>query len=184
MSWNIFYVYQYETYGRIPYYIGKGSKNRINESHSPWVELPPLHLRKIIKNNLTEKEAFDLELELIKKYKRKKDGGILDNIKISRWVSQAGWKHSDEAKSKISKKNKGKLRSEDQKINYKKPKSKEHAEKIKVANLGRPTDIKRNQKIKETMKKKKWFTNGLTSVFCEFNQKPFGFEPGRIIKKD
>ena len=41
---------------------------------------------------MAEKDAFDLELELIKEYGRKIDGGILDNIRISRWVAQAGWK--------------------------------------------------------------------------------------------
>ena len=40
MSNPIFYVYQYLTSEGNPYYIGKGSKDRINESHSPWVEIP------------------------------------------------------------------------------------------------------------------------------------------------
>ena len=130
---NIFYVYQYLTDTGIPYYIGKGSKDRINESHLPWIELPPIDRRQIIKDNMTEKDAFEYELELIKHYGRKKDGGILDNVKLTRWVSQSGWKHSEEAKQKISEKNTGKIRTEEQKINYQKPKTPEHAENVRNA---------------------------------------------------
>ena len=133
MSCNIYYVYQYLNKDNIPYYIGKGSKNRINESHSPWIELPPTAQRIIVQNNMSEKAAFDLEIYLIKQFGRKIDGGILDNKKISRWVSQAGWRHSDETKKQISNKNTGKVRSEQHKENYRKSKTTEHAEKIKKA---------------------------------------------------
>jgi len=133
MSCDKFYVYQYINEDGSPFYIGKGSKDRINESHLPWISIPPIEYRKIIKNNLTEQEAFDLELSLIKAYGRKIDGGILENKKISRWVAQAGWRHSEETKNLISKKNTGKLRTEEQKKHYKGTKSVEHANKIKNA---------------------------------------------------
>lgn len=133
MTQNIFYVYQYITEDGIPYYIGKGSKDRINESHSPWVTIPPKECRQFIKTNLSEAEAFDLEIELIKKYGRKIDGDILDNVKLTRWVAQAGWKHSEESKQKISKNNTGKVRTEEQRKNYKGTKTAEHAEKVQQA---------------------------------------------------
>ncbi len=133
MSWNKFYVYQYIKEDGLPFYIGKGSKNRINESHSPWVNIPALEYRKVIKDNLTEQEAFKLELSLIKKYGRKIDGVILENKKIFRWVAQSGWTHSDEAKQKISKANFGKVRTKEQKKNYKGTTSVEHANKVKKA---------------------------------------------------
>jgi hypothetical protein len=155
MSWNKFYVYQYVNDNGIPFYIGKGSKNRINESHSPWLDIPAPKYRQIIKNNLSEKEAFDLELQLIKQYGRKIDSGILDNIKLSRWVAQAGWTHSEKTKQLISKKNTGKVRTEQQKQNYRKPKTAEHAEKIKQSNLGRKDDG-RYQKISLTIKGRPW----------------------------
>jgi hypothetical protein len=128
-----FYVYQYLTSDGVPYYIGKGSKNRINESHAPWVEIPSEEFRQFVQINMEEKDAFDLEIKLIKQYGRKIDGGILDNIKLTRWVAQAGWKHSDTAKQKISKKNLGKIRTAEHRNNYKGCKTAEHADNIRQA---------------------------------------------------
>jgi hypothetical protein len=177
-----FYVYRYNNKDGTPFYIGKGSKNRINESHLPWIQIPSVEYRQIIKDNLTEKEAFDLEISLIHQYKRKIDGGILENKKISRWVAQAGWKQSEEAKQKIAKSNTGKVRTLKQKENYKGSKTLEHAEKIRQANLGRKDDG-RYIKISQTMKNKRWYTNGTLCVFCEIGTEPINFYPGRIIRK-
>jgi hypothetical protein len=183
MSWKNFYVYQYLNEDGTPFYIGKGSKNRINESHAPWINLPPIDRRIVIRDNLTENEAFDLELELIKKFGRKIDGGILENIKITRWVAQSGWNHSEETKKKISEKNTGKIRTKEHIENYKKPKSKEHIEKNRQANLGRISDKTRNFKIKESMKIKRWYTDGKNSVFCEPGNQPKNYSPGRILRR-
>lgn len=183
MSWNDFYVYQYIREDGSPFYIGKGSKNRINESHSPWLDIPAPKYREVIKDGLSEKEAFDLELKLIKHYRRKIDGGILENKKISRWVAQAGWIHSKETKQKISKANLGKVRTENQKENYSKPKSVEHAEKIRQANLGRKNSKERNNKIRETIKLKRWFTDGTNSIFCEPGSQPSNYRLGRTMRR-
>jgi NUMOD3 motif len=152
MTISIFYVYQYLNEDGTPYYIGKGSYNRINESHLPWVNIPPVERRQFIQTNMEEEAAFNLELELIKKYGRKIDGGILENIKISRWVSQAGWNHSEETKQLISEKNKGKVRTEEHKKNYRKPKTLEHAEKVRQANLGKTISKDVKQKISDSLK--------------------------------
>jgi hypothetical protein len=183
MSWKNFYVYQYEREDKTPFYIGKGSKNRINESHSPWVDIPAPEYRKVIKEDLTEEEAFNLELSLIKHYGRKIDGGILDNIKLSRWVAQSGWNHSEETKKKISKSNTGKIRTDEQRENYKGKKTAKHAEKIRLANLGRPRDS-RYDKIGLTMSLKRWYTDGHVSKMFIPDQIPEGFVPGRIICKN
>ena len=146
-----FYVYQYLTEAGLPYYIGKGSGRRIHRQHTK-TELPPVERRIIIKDGLTNDEAKKLEGELITKYGRKLDGGILDNIKINQWACYTGWTHSEETKRKISEGNKGKVRSEEHKANYRKPKTAEHAEKIRQANLGRPYDPIRAAKISATLK--------------------------------
>lgn len=132
MADNIFYVYQYLDENGDPYYIGKGSGKRINRHHTK-TTLPPKERRVIIQNNLSNEQAKALEAELISKYKRKVDGGILDNIKINQWACAVGWKHSDETKQKISMNNKGKKRTAEHIANYSKPKSTDHADNIKAA---------------------------------------------------
>lgn len=131
MSEKRFYVYQYLTEDGIPYYIGKGSGDRIRAKHL--VEVPPIERRVIIKDNLTDDEAKTLEKELITKYGRKVDGGILDNTKINQWACFTGWKHSAEAVQRIKDGNSGKKRTEEHKEHYRGPKTKDHAENIRSA---------------------------------------------------
>ena len=146
-----FYVYKYVTEDGLPYYIGKGSGKRLHVPHTS-TQLPPLERRIIIKDNLTNEEAKKLEGQLITEYKRKIDGGLLDNIKINQWACHVGWAHTESAKQKISMGNLGKVRTPEQRENYKKPKSPEHAEKIRQANIGRPYDPIRAEKISRTLK--------------------------------
>jgi hypothetical protein len=149
-----FYVYQYISESGSPYYIGKGSGRRIHKPHTK-TALPPVERRIIIQDGLTNEEAKKLEGALITKYGRKIDGGILDNIKINQWACFAGWKHSEEAKKAISKKNKGKKRTLEQCKNYKGTVTEEHKEKVRQANLGRPYDAERSAKISATLKGRK-----------------------------
>ena len=144
-----YYVYQYLTEDDIPYYIGKGKGNRINCKHK--VALPSAARRVIIKNNLTNEEAKEFEKELITKYGRKIDGGILDNIKINQWACHAGWKHSKETKKIISEKNKGLKRTDEQKKNYKGTTSREVADKIAKTLRGRSRSDDVKKKISESL---------------------------------
>jgi hypothetical protein len=129
---RIFYVYQYVDEAGQPYYIGKGSGRRMHRPHNK-TQLPSVDRRVIIQNNLTNDEAKALEGQLISKYKRKLDGGILDNIKINQWACAVGWKHSEEAKEKISKGNRGKKRTPEQLKNYRGTVTPEHKEKVRAA---------------------------------------------------
>ena len=81
---NTYYVYQYLRDDNTPYYIGKGKDKRAWKSHKRknGAQLKPRDNSKIkiISQNLTEKEAFDLETKLIQQYKLKSEGGILVNL--------------------------------------------------------------------------------------------------------
>lgn len=157
MTEEIFYVYQYLTEDGIPYYIGKGKKDRIHRKHKH-VSVPPLNQRRFIQQNMSEPAALSLEISLIRKYGRKVDGGILDNTKLNQWACTTGWKHSDKTKKKISEKNKGKKRSQETIEKYRLNglnQSIETKQKIREANLGRKDDG-RNAKISATKKGKPW----------------------------
>lgn len=174
---EIFYVYQYVTEQNVPYYVGKGCKSRIREKHYT-TTVPDQEFRQYVKTGLTEKEAYDLGTQLIKQYGRKIDGGLLDNIKLNRWACTSGWNHSEETKQKISEKNTGKIRTLEQRENYRKPKSAEHVEKIRQANLGRKNDG-RYSKVSETKSKQRWYTNGSETRMFVPGSELAGFAPGR-----
>jgi len=173
-----YYVYQYlDEYGN-PYYIGKGKDKRIHAKHS--VAKPPIERRVKIAVGLSEMEAYILENKLIRMYGRKIDGGILENIRLTRWTRKPGWHHTLETRNIIGIKNTGQKRTEEQKKNYRKPKTKEHALNIKKANLNRPDDG-RYEKIGITMSKKRWYNNGTITKMFEPNDVPFGFTAGRKV---
>jgi len=78
MNMNRFYVYHWLREDGTPYYVGKGQTNRAFEKRRKY--RPPVDRIKIIKNNLTEKQAHKLEVSEILKYGRKDLGtGILRN---------------------------------------------------------------------------------------------------------
>lgn len=165
MADNIFYVYQYINEDGQPYYIGKGSGKRIDRPHTSTL-LPPKDRRVIIKDGLSNEEAKRLEGNLITKYKRKLDGGILDNIKINQWACAVGWKHSEETKRKISEGNRGKKRTPEQLKNYKGTVTVEHREKIRQANLGRRDNPARHHRSDDPIRRAK-ISASLKRYFAE-----------------
>ncbi len=103
---NIFYVYAYLREDHSPYYIGKGSNRRAWKSHtrSNGTNLLPKNAAKIVilKDRLTEDEAYDYETELIAKYGRIDIGtGILRNATDGGRGNDSGYRHSAEAKEKL-----------------------------------------------------------------------------------
>ena len=94
---NHFYVYKWLRTDSTPYYIGKGQTNRAFDKRRRYI--PPTRDRiQIINDNLTEQQAFDLEIKLIAKYGRKEFGGILRN----KTEGGEGATHSPESIKKMS----------------------------------------------------------------------------------
>lgn len=100
---NKYYVYEYLREDDTPYYVGKGSGFRAY-CKRPYKPNDKSRI-KIIKEDLSEQEAFDLEIILIKKYGRLDLGtGILKN----KTPGGEGYSLSSETKEKLSVANKGK----------------------------------------------------------------------------
>ena len=121
---NRFYTYAYLREDKTPYYIGKGSNNRIHKSRKG--VKPPKNKSRIIflKRNLTEEEAFKHEIYMISIFGRKDlETGILLN-KTNGGEGASGVIRSLEFKSNLSEINKNKIL------------SKEHKEKIGNAQRG------------------------------------------------
>jgi hypothetical protein len=77
---NNFYTYAYLREDGTPYYIGKGRGKRIYQNNHN-VSVPPKERRLILKQNLTEEEAFKHEIYMISVIGRKNIGtGILRNL--------------------------------------------------------------------------------------------------------
>lgn len=123
---NNYCVYFYLREDKTPYYVGMGRKQRPFAKHAHRQDKgdfkPKNHdLINIIHENLSQQEAYDLEIKYIKEFGRKCDGGILINLteggegarhneetrkKLS--LLKTGLKASDETKRKMSEVRKGK----------------------------------------------------------------------------
>ena len=127
---EMYYTYAYLREDRTPYYIGKGSGDRINKNHGRPCSKPPLDRRIKLKIDLTEEEAFRHEEYMIALYGRLDLGtGILYN-KSDGGEGKSGMIHSQESKDKMSKAGKGK----------KKPPG--HGEKVSKARKGKPSPLR------------------------------------------
>jgi hypothetical protein len=185
MSWKKFtgyYVYTYLDENLNPYYVGMGCKNRMIAKHL-YVTVPSFD-KIVVEDNLTQEQAWNREIELIAHYGREHLGtGPLKNLTEGGPTQKSGWAQSDQTKKKISQGNRGKVRTLEQRQNYSKPKTLEHSEKIRNANLGRKNDG-RYEKIGKTMSLKRWYNNGVTTkMFVPGMEEP-EFYPGRALKEN
>ena len=156
---------------------GKGKGNRIyvpkrNKHHDNICKTCGYKVVKI-KDNLTEKEAFELEREIIEDYVFAFGYGInidgynkgdneIGHLTNCTWGGEgvSGRHHSEEAKQKISKAFKGIRLSEETKqklseANKGRKRSEEHKKKISEANKGRKHSEEEKRKISEANKGKK-----------------------------
>lgn len=152
-----FYTYAWLRSDGTPYYIGKGSNRRA------WRKGSPIKERVLIlKQNLSEQDAFKHEIYMISIFGRKDmKTGILQNHSDGGEKSRAGGKgnfregtkHSEETKRKIGLAHKGKRVSA------------ETREKLRQANEG-----------------KKWWNNGIEQRHC--HQCPGGEWKNGRLKRD
>ena len=152
-----FYTYCYLNENNIPYYIGKGTGRRAYHVHDN-VSVPPKDRILILKNNLTEDEAFNHEMYMIFLFCKRSEGGILENINDGgRYNTPPSWigkKHTEESKKKISKSVSG-----EKHPFYGKPLTEEHKNKIKETKRKNPQYFSEECRQKMSIAKKKYWEN-------------------------
>ena len=142
----MYYTYAYLREDKSPYYIGKGTGRRINSTNHR-VAMTPKERRLILKDNLTEEEAFRHEKYMIGVYGRKDLGtGILINMSEG-GEGDSGYKHSKERREKMSKALKGRPKSEEWKLKV--------SQSMKGKNKGKVMSEEQKRAISETMKGRK-----------------------------
>ena len=171
-----FYVYEHIRLDNMTcFYVGKGKGDRIDvltrNKHHDNVSDKYGHVAVIIKDNLTEEEAFELERDIIEYYVFTLGYGIdikgYRNIENNEFLTNmtfggegvSGIKRSEEHKKKISEANRGRKRSEEtrKKIsegNKGKKQSEEAKRKISKVNKGRKRSEEAKRKISELIKGK------------------------------
>jgi len=105
-----FYVYLWmrkDLYS--PFYVGKGKDYRAWDKRKGMKPPKDKNRIRLVKENLTEEEAFELERTLIRFYGRKCDGGILMNL-TEGGEGLSGHNHTLETKQIISQKAKERLK--------------------------------------------------------------------------
>lgn len=140
---NIYYVYAYLREDQTPYYIGKGCKGRAYKQQGHTVPVPAKDRIQFIKENLTEDDALNLEIELIAKYGRKDKGtGILRNLTDGGDRGSSGRIVTEETKQKIKEKRALQLTSD------------KTREKMRKAHTGRVHSEETKRKMSEAGKRR------------------------------
>jgi hypothetical protein len=147
----IYYTYAYLREDRTPYYIGKGKGNRAYIRRKTDIKPPKDKSRIIIlKQNLTEQDAFKHEVYMIAVFGRKDLGtGILHN-KTNGGEGPSGAVRNDETRKKVSEAKKGS------------PLSKETREKMSEARKGNKNAMFGRNHSEETKRKMSEANKGKT----------------------
>lgn len=146
----IYYTYAFLREDKSPYYIGKGKGNRAYQKRHKGIK-PPKDISRILilKQDLTEEEAFKHEKYMIAVFGRKDLGtGILHN-KTDGGEGVSGLIHSEQTKRKRSESLKGKNHR-----NYGKCLSEETKRKISLSLKGKSPSEETRRKMSEMHKGK------------------------------
>ena len=153
-----FYTYAFLRRDGTPYYIGKGSGKRIySKGGRPCATPKDISRIIFLKQNLTEKEAFEHEVYMIAVFGRKDLGtGILHN-KTNGGEGSSGVIRSPEVREKISQTMKGRTFSEEHLKNLSislggRKISESTKKKISIANKGRVLSEETKRKMSESRK--------------------------------
>jgi len=142
-----YYTYAYLREDKTPYYIGKGKGNRAYVSNGRANKPPTKDRILILKENLTEKEAFRHEVYMIAVFGRKDLGtGILRNL-TNGGDGTSGGIHSPETKQKMSAAQKG-----EKNHMYGKTISPETRAKISAATKGKTCSPETKEKMSAVQK--------------------------------
>jgi len=161
---NNYCVYFYLRDDKSPYYVGMGKKQRPFVKHAHRQDKGDFKpddndLISIVHENLSQEEAFELEIKYITEYGRKCDGGILINLT----EGGQGAKHNEETRKKLSILKTGLKASEETKrkmseIRKGKKMPEGTGQKVRQARIANGTD-------KHTEETKKKLSEGLKGIF-------------------
>jgi hypothetical protein len=129
---NNYYTYAYLREDGTPYYIGKGKGNRAYKKGNRVFSPPPKNRIILLKQNLTEEEAFKHEIYMIAVFGRKDLGtGILRN-RTNGGDGTSGYIMKEKQKRKLSEKATGRIMSESARL------------QMSISQIGRkhPEDVK------------------------------------------
>jgi hypothetical protein len=163
---NCFYVYFYLRPDGTPYYVGKGKGGRAFQKHEG-IKIPKDKERIIFVGvNMSEQDAFALEMDQIAFYGRKDLGtGILRN-RTDGGEGCTGHKHREETKQRLREASSGERnpmygRKGLESPVYGKPKSEATKKKLRDSLIGKPKTEEHKRKLSGSRKGKKpaWFTS-------------------------
>ena len=150
-----YYCYVYYDTDWSPYYVGKGSWKR-SHSRTDGVVIPDKKFIQVFKFEY-EWQAHECEIELIAFWKRKIDGGLLNNISFG-GPGCRGFKHSEEHKKRMSELFKGKTLSKETRTkigNANRNPTTETRKKMSDVKKGKKLTSEHRQKMSESHKGKK-----------------------------
>ena len=170
---NDYYIYRYDREDGSPYYIGKGCGNRLFRERRNFTPKDRNRIQ-IVLGDMTEEEAFELEIFLIQEIGRKDLGtGTLLNL-TDGGEGVSGHQHSEESRLKMREAKLGRKRSsevkrkmsESHKERYRTGQHDEDARRRKISEGNKGKTIPDHQKKKMSESARKRFRPPMSCLHC------------------